>query len=263
MDLKLKNKVAYIGGSSKGIGKGIAIQLAKEGCNLILCARNKESLEETAEIIRKDYAVDVLAIPSDLSNMSDVKKSVEKGLEHFKTIDILIANSGGPKPGTFFNLQDEDWTSAYNSVLLYVIELYKLIIPVMKKNKWGRIINITSLSVKEPAETLLLSNVFRSGVTALAKSISKELYEQGITINNVAPGAFKTNRAIQLMQNKAEIEGKTYDEVEKELSATLPGNKFSSIEDIGNLVAFLVSDLAGEITGTTIQMDKGISKGLL
>lgn len=263
MDLKLKNKVAYIGGSSKGIGKGIAIKLAQEGCNLILCARNEDSLQATAQLIKEKYGVDVLAIPSDLSNMSDVKKSVEKGLEYFKTIDILIANSGGPKPGTFFNLQDEDWAVAYNSVLLYVIELYKLIIPVMKENKWGRIINITSLSVKEPAETLLLSNVFRSGVTALAKSLSGELYEYDITINNVAPGAFMTDRAVQLMQSKADTEGKTFEEVEKELSATLPGNKFSSIDDIGNLVAFVASDLSGEITGTTIQIDKGISNGLL
>ena len=263
MDLKLSNKVAYVGGGSKGIGKGIAIKLAQEGCNLILCARNKENLEQTADLIRKDYSVDVLALAVDLSNMNEVKESVEKGLEHFKQIDILIANSGGPKPGTFFNLEDDDWASAYNSVLLYVIELYKNIIPQMKKNKWGRIINITSLSVKEPAETLLLSNVFRSGVTALAKSLSSELYEAGITINNVAPGAFKTDRAIQLMQSKADAEGKTFEEVEKELSATLPGNKFSSIDDIGNLVTFLASDLSGEVTGTTVQIDKGISKGLL
>ena len=263
MNLGLKNKVAYVGGSSKGIGKGIAIKLAQEGCNLILCARNNESLEATADFIREEYKVDVLALQVDLSKMSEVKSSVEKGIKHFKTIDILIANSGGPKPGKFFDLKEEDWSLAYNSVLLYVIELYKLIIPVMKNNKWGRIINITSLSVKEPADSLLLSNVFRAGVTALAKSISKELYEEGITINNVAPGAFKTDRAIQLMQSKANSEGKTFEQVEKELSATLPGNKFSSIDDIGNLVVFLSSDISGEITGTTIQIDKGISKGLL
>lgn len=263
MDLNLNNKVAYVGGSSKGIGKGIAIQLANEGVNLILCARNKEELEKTANFIREKFPVDVFAICADLSKMNEVKLSVDSALNHFGTIDILVANSGGPMPGKFFDLQKDDWKNAYNSVLGYVIELYRLIIPIMKRNNWGRIINITSISVKEPAENLLLSNVFKSSVTALAKSISRELFESHITINNVCPGAFRTDRATQLMKNKAEVEGKTIEEVESELTSSLPGNKFSSIEDIGNLVAFLVSNLASEITGTSIQIDRGISKGLL
>ncbi|HLC81150.1 MAG TPA: SDR family oxidoreductase [Candidatus Nanoarchaeia archaeon] len=262
MDLKLKDKVAFVGGSSKGIGYGIAKQLAAEGAKLVLCARNRQQLEQAAESIRSKFVVEVLPIAADLSSLEQVRMAVQQAVNHFKLIDILIVNSGGPKPGRFFDLNDQDWTSAHRSVLLYVLELYQLLIPLMKKQGWGRIINISSLSVKEPEEHLLLSNVFRSAVVSLAKSISKELYPFGITINNICPGAFKTDRAIQLMQSKAEKEGKTIEQVEQEVTSSLPGKKFSSIEDIGYLAAFLASDLAKEITGTTIQIDQGLSKGL-
>lgn len=262
MELKLKNKVAFVGGSSKGIGKGIAFQLAKEGVNLIICARNGEVLEQVAEEIRIKYEVKVLAIATDLSNISEIKTIIQQSIDYFGRIDILVVNSGGPKPGRFFDLEDKDWALAYNSVLLYVVELYKQIIPIMKSNRWGRIINIASLSVKEPSEALLLSNVFRAGVVSLAKSISSELYEHGITINNICPGAFRTDRAIELMQNKAIIKGKTIEQIEKEVTASLPGNRFSPVEEIGYLVTFLSSELAQDVTGTTIQIDKGMSKGL-
>lgn len=262
MDLRLRNKVAFVGGSSKGIGKGIALQLAKEGANIILCSRNEEDLKKTAELITNQHKVNVLPIAADLSNINEIKDIVAKCLDHFGRIDILVANSGGPKPGKFFDLDNNDWETAYNSVLLYVIELYMQIIPIMKKNGWGRIVNITSVTVKEPSETLVLSNVFRSGVTSLAKSISGELFEEGITINNVCPGSFRTDRALQLMKDKASAENKTLEQVEEELTASLPGKSFSSIEDIGNLVTFLASDSAKEITGTTIQIDRGVCKGL-
>tara|TARA_Y100000588_G_scaffold394102_1_gene512853 strand:- start:6145 stop:6936 length:792 start_codon:yes stop_codon:yes gene_type:complete len=262
MNLNIKNKVAFVGGSSKGIGKGIALQLAKEGANIILCARNKLPLEKVAKLIKKEYKVDVLQIPVDLSDINALKHAVQQSLAYFKHIDILVVNSGGPKPGRFFELNDDDWEIAYRSVLLYAIELYKLIIPLMKKKKWGRIINITSLSVKEPNESLVLSNVFRSGITSLAKSLSTELYENGITINNVCPGAFKTDRTIELINNKAISDGKTVEEIEEELTKRLPRKEFSSIQDIGNLVAFLSSDASKEITGATIQIDKGMYKGL-
>lgn len=262
MDLKLKNKVAFVGGSSKGIGKAIALQLAREGADVILCARNKDNLEQFAQSLREKHHVDALAVVADLSDISNVKKAIQQSLSHFKRIDILVVNSGGPKPGRFLELDDGDWTTAYNSVLGYVIALYKLVIPLMKKNKWGRIINIASLSVKEPDEALVLSNVFRSGVISLAKSLSHELFEEGITINNICPGAFRTDRAIQLMQKKAMMENRTLEDVEQELTEKLPGKKFSSVEEIGNLAAFLSSELAKDITGTTIQIDRGMSKGL-
>ena len=262
MDFKLKDKVAFVGGSSKGIGKGIALQLAREGAHLILCARNKEHLEKTSAFIRHECAVDVLALPADLSDPSQIKDVVQTAFKHFKRIDILVVNSGGPKPGTFFDLERKDWDAAYHSVLLYVIELYKHILPSMKKNNWGRIINITSLTVKEPDANLILSNVFRTGVTGLAKSLSHELFQHGITINNICPGAFETDRAAELIRMKAQAEGRTIEEIKKELTDALPRKNFSSVEDIGSLAAFLCSDAAKDITGISIPIDQGMYRGL-
>lgn len=264
MNLGIKNKVALIGGASKGLGKGCAIQLAKEGVNVAICAIDKESLNETEDFIKKNTHVQVLPILADLSDIKGIKENiVDKVISKFNRIDILVVNSGGPKPGTFFDLTEQDWRCAFDSVLYYVIELYRLIIPQMKENKWGRIINSTSLAVKEPAETLILSSVFRAGVVSLAKTISKELIKDNITINNICPGAFKTDRAIQLMKAQSERTGAFIEEIEKKAVANLPLGRFQLPKELGDFVTFLCSESAKGITGTTIQIDGGISSGLL
>jgi 3-oxoacyl-[acyl-carrier protein] reductase len=264
MKLNIKNKIALIGGASKGLGKASAISLAKEGVNLAICSNDQESLLQTTEYIKSNYGVEVLPILADLSEVHKIEKDVvEKVLEKYGRIDILVTNSGGPKPGSFFSLNEEDWRIAFDSVLYYVVELYRLVIPYMEDNKWGRIINNTSLTVKEPPETMVLSNVFRTGVVSLAKTMSKGLIKSSITINNICPGAFKTDRAIQLMQASAYSLGKTIEEVEKNSVANLPMGKYQSPDEFGTLVAFLASDHARSITGTTIQLDGGISNGLL
>ena len=264
MNLDINNKVALIGGASKGLGKATAISLAQEGVNVALCANEIESLTETADYIRTNMNVEVLPILFDLSDITNIESQVvKKVLEKFNRIDILVTNSGGPKSGSFFNLNEDDWRNAFDSVLFYVIELYKHVIPIMKENKWGRIINNTSLTVKEPPATMLLSNVFRTGVVSLAKSMSKELVKSNITINNICPGAFKTDRALQLMQTQADATGKTITEVEENAVSNLPMGRYQTPDEFGNLVAFLASDLAKSITGTTIQLDGAISNGLL
>ena len=262
MDLQLKNKVAIIGGSSKGLGKGCALQLAKEGANVVICARNEDALLKTANEIKQKTSSKILAIQADLSKDFGVEKVINKTLAKFRRIDILVNNSGGPQPGEFMEFTDKDWDKAYESLLLYVVRMCRLVIPHMKKNKWGRIINITSLTVKEPEETLILSNVFRSGVVSLAKSISKDLIKYNITINNLCPGAFKTDRAIELMKNQAKNSKKTIKDIEKENVSKFSLGRYQEPEELGNLVAFLCSELAKGITGTTLQIDGGISKCL-
>lgn len=263
MDYQIKNRFALIGGASKGLGKACALSLAQEGVNIAICARNKEALYATADEIKAKTSVTVLPIVADLSDVKNIKKNViEVVKSKFRTIDILVVNSGGPKPGTFFDVNEEDWRKAFESVLYYVIELYRLVIPYMKKNNWGRIINSTSLTVKEPAETLVLSNVYRSGVVSLAKTISKDLIKSNITINNICPGAFKTDRAIQLMQAASERKGVSIEDIEKNAVANLPLGRYQTPEELGDLVTFLCSELAKGITGTTIQIDGGIAKGL-
>ena len=259
---EFKGRVAIIGGGSKGLGKGCAIALAEKGASVVICSRSKEKLEQTANEIRS-LGVQVLTLEADMSKAADNTMIVEKTLEKFGRIDILVNNSGGPSAGKFRQFNDGDWQAAFESVLMYVIRMTGLVVPVMEKQQWGRIINITSLSVKEPAETLVLSNVFRSGVVAYAKSISKELVKQNITINNLCPGAFKTDRAEQLIKVAAQSSGKTPEQVEMENVQKMPLGRYQTPEELGALAAFLCSDLAGGITGTTIQIDGGISNSLL
>jgi 3-oxoacyl-[acyl-carrier protein] reductase len=262
MDYKIKNKVAIIGGSSRGLGKACAISLAKEGVNIVLCAKNEASLKVTAKEI-ETYNVKVLPIVSDMSSAEDNKRIVRETIKQFGRIDILVNNSGGPKAGSIKDLDLQDWDVAYNGVLKYTIRMIKMVLPYMEKNGWGRIINITSLAVKEPAPTLILSNVFRSGVVSLAKSISKELIKEGITINNICPGAFKTDRAIQLLSKAAEDRGISFNEMEKIAVESLPQGRYQKPEELGDLVAFLASENASSTTGTTTQIDGGISNSLL
>jgi 3-oxoacyl-[acyl-carrier protein] reductase len=263
MDYQIKNKFALIGGASKGLGKACALSLAMEGVNVAICARNKEILYKTADEIKSKTNVMVLPIVVDLSDTNNMKKNViEKVQSKFDTIDIFVVNSGGPKPGTFFELIEDDWKSSYDSVLNYVIKLYEYIIPIMKENKWGRIINITSLSVKEPAESLVLSNVFRSAIVSLSKTISRELIKHNITINNVCPGAFKTDRAIELMNKRSKKTGETVEDIELQAVKSLPLGRYQDPSELGALIAYLSSEQACGLTGTTIQIDGGIYKGI-
>ena len=262
MDLGLKGKVALIGGASKGLGKACAVSLAGEGVSVAICARGKEVLERTAQQIR-EMNVEVLSLEADMTSKKDNQRIINETIKKFGRIDILVNNSGGPLPGKFDDFDDSQWEQAFQSVLMNVIRVTRLAIPHMKKNKWGRIINITSLSVKEPAETLILSNVFRSGVVSMAKTMSQELIKHNITVNNVCPGAFKTDRAIELMKKAAKANGSTVDEVEANAIKTLPQGRFQEPKELGDFVAFLASDLASGITGTTVQVDGGISKGLM
>ena len=262
MDLKLKDKVAVIGGASKGLGKGCALQLAKEGANVAICARGLDSLNETADFIEKSTNSKVLAIQADLSKADDIHRVVDETIKTFGRIDILVNNSGGPPPGNFFDFSDQDWEDSFDLLLLYVIRMCRLVIPYMKTQKWGRIINLTSIVVKEPADNLILSNVFRVGVVSLAKTLSRELIEHNITINNVCPGAFKTDRAVELMRDASKRTNKAIEEIERNSVSNLPLKRFQTPDELGDLVAFLVSDSAKGITGTTIQIDGGIIRSL-
>lgn len=262
MDLGIKNKVAIIGGSSKGLGRGCALSLAKEGVNIVLCANEKISLESTAEEISK-LNVEVLPLLVDMSLASDNDLIVRETLSRFGKIDILINNSGGPKPGTYMDFDNSDWDKAYNDVLKYVIRMTNLVIPIMKKNKWGRIINITSLTVKEPPASMILSNVFRTGVVSYSKSISKDLIENNITINNLCPGAFKTDRSLELLGKTASDKNITIEEVESDLVKKLPLKRLQLPQELGDIATFLASENAKGITGTTIQIDGGISNCIL
>ena len=243
MDYKLKGKVAIIGGGSKGLGKACAISLAKEGVNIVLCARNEETLEETRKKVEL-YGVEVLALSVDMSNEDDNERIVKETIDRFGRVDILVNNSGGPEPGSFRDFSMEDFDQAYKSVLRYII-------------------NITSMAVKEPSPTMVLSNIFRTAVVSFAKSISKDIMGKDITINNICPGYFRTDRITELMEKEADDASVSRREYELKVMAGLPHKRFMSPDELGDMVAYLCSPQARSITGTTIQIDGGVNSGLL
>jgi 3-oxoacyl-[acyl-carrier protein] reductase len=262
MNFNLQGKTAIIGGSSKGLGKACAIALAREGANVVLCARNKETLlRAEQEITSPD--VQTLAIVADMSNPDDNLRIVRETVARFGGVDILVNNSGGPKPGTFRDISEQDLDDAYQSVLKYNIRMIGLCLPYMEKNGWGRIINITSMTVKEPEPNMVLSNIFRVAVASYAKTISKELIANGITINNVAPGSFRTDRITQLMEARSKAEGISMEAYEQRAIAGFPHKRYMDPQELGDLVCYLCSDQARSVNGTTIQIDGGVLHGLL
>lgn len=261
MELNIEGKVAIIGGSSKGLGKACAIALAKEGVNVVLCARNEEALQKTKSEIEL-LGVEVLALAVDMASAGDNQRIIDETIRKFGRIDILVNNSGGPNPGTFRDISPDDVDEAYNSVLKYNIRMITGCLPYMEKNGWGRIVNITSITVKEPAPNMVLSNIFRSAVVSFAKTISKELIGKGITINNVAPGYFKTHRVTQLMKSRSEVEGISMEEYEQKAIQDFPHKRYMDPQELGDLVCYLCSEQAKSITGTTIQVDGGLLSGV-
>lgn len=262
MNLGLEGKIALIFASSKGIGKATAACLAQEGCRLMLASRSKESLVSTSEEIISQSGSDVLWHICDVSSFDQIKMTVEQTIKIFGRIDILVNNCGGP-PAVYFNsTTEEQWFDAFNDVLMSAVRASREVITSMKQNNFGRIINITSLTIKQPAAGLMLSNSLRAGVTGFAKSLSDEVARYGITVNNVAPGFTLTSRLYDLANEQAKIRNTNYEEMLKEYTKNIPMQRLAKPEEIGNTVAFLASDKAAYITGQTIVVDGGFTKNL-
>ena len=263
MDLGLRGKVALVAASSKGLGRAVAEELAAEGAQVGICSRNEALINEVATAIAGKTGSEVFGFRADVSKIDDIKRLVSDVVERFGTIDILVTNAGGPPAGTFQTLDEEAWAGAFQTNLVSVVELCRAAIPHMKTKKWGRIINITSISVKQPVDGLMLSNSLRAGVIGFAKTLSQELAPDNILVNNVCPGFTMTERVEQLADAMAESKGVTREEVLREWEATIPLNRIGTTPEFAALVAFLASERASYITGTTIPIDGGAVKGLL
>jgi 3-oxoacyl-[acyl-carrier protein] reductase len=263
MDLGLRDRVAIVGASSRGLGKACALELAREGSAVVVCARDAERLAAAAEEIQAVSGVEVLPVPTDLTDAAEIEHLVEEALHRFGRVDVLVTNNGGPPAGDFGEFDDQAWMAAYQLTLMSAVRLIRAVLPTMRAQRWGRIINITSVSVKQPIDNLLLSNVYRPGVVGLAKTLSAQVAVDGITVNNVAPGYTRTDRVLELAADRASRESKVVEDVLEERAADFPMGRMGEPEELAALVAFLASERAGYITGTTIQVDGGYVRGLL
>ena len=260
MDLSIKGKNAIVCASSQGLGKSAAVDLAKEGVNLAICSRNKDKINLVKEEIEQTSEVKVVAIETDLSSEKDISALFQEAKKELKTIDILINNNGGPPPSTFEELTDEDWQKTFNSTMMSAIRLSKLVLPDMKKNKWGRIINISSVSVKTPVNGLFLSNSIRMGVLGWAKALSDEVAPYGITVNSVCPGTTKTERIEQILNAQSESSGKDKSEIEEAMANSIPMLRIGEASDLSALITFLASEKASYMTGLAVQVDGGSAR---
>jgi 3-oxoacyl-[acyl-carrier protein] reductase len=262
MDLGLKGKVALVAGASQGMGKATALLFAREGAKVSICARGESALNAAAGTIGKENGGQVLAVVADMREAEDVRRFVAKTVERFGRLDIVVTNAGGPPPGEFMKFTDEDWDHAFHMSFMSAVRLTREAVPHMRNARGGRIVNITSYAVKEPIAGLVLSNAVRSGVIGMAKTLSRELARDNILINNVCPGRIDTERAQKLNQARAERLKRPVEEIYREMTAEIPLGRYGTAEETANLIVFLASARASYITGTTIQIDGGLVRGI-
>ena len=260
MDLGLRNRKALVGGASAGLGLAAARALAAEGGAVTLVSRSEERLRQAAAGFPPDARVAIIA--ADLSTAEGMARVIERA-EDGGPVDVLVCNSGGPPAGRTFDHDEAAWRQACESVLFYVRRLCEHFVPGMRRRRWGRVIAITSVTVKEPAANLVLSNVFRSALTAYLKGLAREVAADGVTVNTVLPGAYLTARYEQLIEHTARAKGQDREQVARDILARLPQGRFQKPEELGALVAFLASEPASAITGAAIPADGGMLQGLL
>ncbi|MDD5713177.1 MAG: SDR family oxidoreductase [Smithellaceae bacterium] len=263
MDLGLKGKVAVIAGGSMGLGRAVALELAREGANVAIGALEDEYLAQTPRMIEQETGNKVLAIPADVSDTAQASAFVRKAIDHFGTIDVLVNNAGGPPSKTFLEIEDDLWEFGFRLNLLSTIAMTREAVPVMKAKRWGRIINMTSISVKQPIDGLILSNTIRMGVIGLAKTLSTELAPFNVTVNSVCPGYTLTDRVRNLAKTVAQKENTTPEAVIKRWTDAIPMGRLGTPEEFAALVTFLASEKSGYITGAAIQIDGGWYKGVM
>ncbi|MBL1211748.1 MAG: SDR family oxidoreductase [Ignavibacteriae bacterium] len=260
MDFHLAGKTVLITAGSMGIGRAAAEEFIKEGCKVAICSSNEKNLIKTVEEIKKSLNVEPVWAVCDINNLNDIENTVKVVNNNYGEIDILVNNCGGPKPGYFEELNDKDWQDALDQVLLSAVRFTRLVIPGMINKGWGRIVNITSISVKQPIDNLILSNSLRSAVTAFAKTISNEYGKHNITVNNVAPGYTLTSRLYELAVARAKERQESHEHVLASMAADVPMKRLARPDEVASLIVYLASEQAGYITGTTIPVDGGLIK---
>lgn len=263
MDTGLSGRAAFVGGSSKGIGRAIATTLVREGCRVMISSRDEEHLKEAAAAIQAETGHEVSYVVCDMSKAEDIRSAIAKTAEGFKRLDVLVNNAGGPPTGTFEDLDDSYWSYAIDQNLMSAVRSVREALPLLKRSGNGRVINITSVAVKQPIDGLMLSNATRVAVVGMAKTLSRELAPFGITVNNVCPGNIATERLMTLIEERARRAGATLEDAVSIEEKRVPMGILGEPSDVANLVVFLASDGARYLTGATIQVDGGGTTALM
>jgi 3-oxoacyl-[acyl-carrier protein] reductase len=263
MDLGLRGKVALVVAASKGMGKACALGLAAEGARVAMCARGEDALTEAAAEVKRKTGSEVLAVAADAGRAEDIRRVVARATEAWGGVDILVANVGGPPPGPFEQMTDEQWKAAFETVHLSTVRFIREVVPHMKQARWGRILAIQSSSVKQPVEGLILSNGIRPAVAGLFKTLAGDLAKDGITANVVLPGRIMTDRFIQHQTDRAKRAGRTLEEQLALAATDIPAGRIGTPEEFASMVVFLASERAAYVTGAVIQVDGGLIKSVV
>jgi 3-oxoacyl-[acyl-carrier protein] reductase len=262
MDLGIQNRTALVTASSRGLGKAVATALCREGAKVVICAREKARLFKARDAIAAETGGEVRAFTADVTNRDNIRELVQFTCEKFGSVDILVCNAGGPPSGPFDDFTPEDYQKALELNLLSTVRLCYEVIPLMKKRSWGRIVTMTSVSAKQPIDSLILSNTARAGVLGLTKSLSNQLAAFGITVNSICPGYTQTERVEELAGVFAKKGLGSHQDFYNILKKTIPMGRLAWPEEVAASVAFLASEPAAYITGAAIQVDGGYIKGL-
>src|SRR5712692_8671685 len=263
VDLGLRGKTAIVAAASKGLGKGVAQALAAEGANVVMFSRDEAAIQAAARQVQAaaNNGSQVVGLAADVTRPADLERVVRATVERFSGVDILFNNAGGPKPGMFDTLTDDDWQSAFELNLMSAIRLTRLCLPHMRAKHWGRVITSTSSSIKQPLPTLMLSNAVRSATTARSETLSDHVAQDGITGNTLAPGRIDTERLRQIDADLAQRQGRQPEDVERDSLVTIPLRRYGRPEEFGAAAAFLASEPAAYITGVTLLVDGGLFRG--
>ena len=262
MDLGMKDRVAAVAAASQGLGFAAAGRLALEGARVGICSRSQKNIDAAARRIENETGTEVFRLVAELSNADEATGFVDAVAGHFGALDVLVTNAGGPPPGGFEEIGEVEVRHAFDLTLMSTIAMIKAAVPHMRKKSWGRVVNILSLTVKQPELTLLMSNTMRTALVGYTKSVAIELAPENILINNVAPGYTRTERLSELADDLATHSATSADEIFAGWEERIPMGRLGRPEELANVIAFLASEGGSYVTGVTLQVDGGYVKGL-